>query len=169
MEVLITKKSSDGANAVIAGIKANDKFVANNGGTLSVTVSVGFAGKTVSKKIDNIKIVAIGYSHVIVLTQDNNVYGIGNNFKGQLGMGEQINFSEWIFLGKTAIDICAGYVHSAIVGLDNIVYVTGQNTRQQLQLPVATKEVKVWTALPDVKAISVKTEAFKTEIIAHVA
>lgn len=169
MEVLVTKKGINHSSIAVPGVNVCSKLKAADDELYSVSVNITFLNRSVMKKIDNVKIVAIGYSHVIILNKDNQVYGIGNNFKGQLGLGEQVNFSDWIYLGKNGIDVAAGYMHSAIVGVDNMVHVTGQNTKQQLRLPANTKEVKVWTALPDVKAISVKTEAFKTEIIEHVA
>lgn len=169
MEVLVTKKGINNSTVAVHGVNVCSKIKSDADELFTVSVNVTLLNRSVMKKIDNVKIVAIGYSHVIVLNKDNQVYGIGNNYKGQLGLGEQVNFPEWIYLGKNGIDVAAGYMHSAIVDVDNTVLVTGQNTKQQLHLLANTKEVKVWTALPDVKATSVKTEAFKTEIVECVA
>lgn len=162
MDVLVTRKLSNGINSAVPVVKAGGKLIAKDDELFTVTVSVNVAGKLTAKKIEQIKAVAVGYSHVIVLTKENHVYGIGNNFKGQLGMGEQLNFLEWIYLGIEAKDIAAGYVHSALVTDDNKLYVTGCNKKNQIMLGDVV-EAKRWTYVSD-NITNVTAESYATKI-----
>lgn len=82
---------------------------------------------TLLHKINNIVQVAMGECHSLLLTQDGDVYAFGNNFYGQLGLGNGPDRSE-ATLVSTLIDIvqiCTGYSHSVALTRDGDVYTFG--------------------------------------------
>jgi alpha-tubulin suppressor-like RCC1 family protein len=80
-----------------------------------------------------------GY-HSLVLTESGQVFSLGKNNFGQLGLGHQTNRgvpSRVRHFGGDhmgASDLVCGCYHSIVLGKDNSVYVFGDNNRGQLRL-----------------------------------
>jgi alpha-tubulin suppressor-like RCC1 family protein len=85
--------------------------------------------------IDNVKKVACGVQHTIVLKNDGTVWGVGYNLEGELGLGNTETKYSFVNTGLSNIkDIACGYWYSFAVTNNNEVYATGYNNKGQLGL-----------------------------------
>ena len=86
--------------------------------------------------LDNIKQVASGQHHTLILNKNGEVYGVGENGFGQLGLGESI--SDALSFQKVNISnvahISAGHAHTLFLLEDGTVKATGQNISGELGL-----------------------------------
>jgi len=84
--------------------------------------------------ISNIKKIALGLSHILLLTNSGEVYVNGSNNQGQIGLGDQSFTNEYVKLTDipTIQDIAAGDNHSLLLTSSGDVYGTGGNDYGQL-------------------------------------
>jgi alpha-tubulin suppressor-like RCC1 family protein len=86
----------------------------------------------------NIIAIAAGSEHSLALTDDGKVYATGNNYFGELGLGDNTNrnsFTEVTFLSdKNITSIVTDTYHSFALSSDGKVYATGRNDYGQLGL-----------------------------------
>ena len=90
----------------------------------------------------DIKQIACGYSHTIILKYDGSIWSCGNNGYGQLGLGNTTDQSTFTQV-TTNIDndvkqIDCGYYHTIILKNDGSVWSCGYNTYGQLGLNSTT-------------------------------
>jgi alpha-tubulin suppressor-like RCC1 family protein len=84
---------------------------------------------------ENIKQVACGFAHTIILTENNNIYGFGSNTSGQLGLNDDDNINlftkiEWTNRNIKQI-ICEGD-STFILTDNNKIFASGRNNYGQL-------------------------------------
>ena len=85
--------------------------------------------------IDNVKKVACGQDHTIVLKNDGTVWGIGYNLEGELGTSDTENKYTFVNTNMTNVkDIVCGYWYTFVLTNNNEVYATGYNNKGQLGL-----------------------------------
>ncbi|MCX5822382.1 MAG: RCC1 repeat-containing protein, partial [Deltaproteobacteria bacterium] len=86
--------------------------------------------------MSNVKAVAAGYDHTVVLTTDGKVYTWGNNSNGQLGDGSTTGRTTPAQVGGADISnikaIDAGYKYTIALGSDGTVWTWGYNNKGQL-------------------------------------
>ena len=84
--------------------------------------------------ISNIKKIALGLSHVLLLTNSGEVYVKGSNDQGQIGLGDQRFTNEYVKLTDipTIQDITAGDNHSLLLSTSGEIYTAGNNDYGQL-------------------------------------
>ncbi|XP_008182284.1 X-linked retinitis pigmentosa GTPase regulator isoform X2 [Acyrthosiphon pisum] len=93
-----------------------------------------------SLKPDKVKHIACGRSHTIVSTENNIVYGFGDNSDGQLGQSvadvthSDVPIEVTRFNDKNIIQLSAGSYHTAALLENGDVYVWGSNSDRQLGL-----------------------------------
>jgi alpha-tubulin suppressor-like RCC1 family protein len=84
-----------------------------------------------------IKNIFCGYLNNIILTENNELYVCGLNYKGQLGLGDKKNRNKYTKLknnlGKIKNIYCGGF-HSIILNDNNGLFVCGDNSAGQLGL-----------------------------------
>ena len=85
--------------------------------------------------INNVKKVACGQDHTIVLKNDGTVWGIGYNLEGELGTSDTENKYTFVNTNMTNVkDIVCGYWYTFVLTNNNEVYATGYNNKGQLGL-----------------------------------
>ena len=99
----------------------------------------------------DVRAIAAGFHHSMVLGRDGSVWATGRNDYGQLGSGSQIttkNFIEVIDNGAQAV--AAGGWHSMVLNSDGSILATGEGTDGQLGDGEATDRSKfVMVLAPD--------------------
>ena len=108
--------------------------------------------------IRDVKQIACGFNHTVVLKTDGTVWSCGNNEHGQLGLGDLIDRSIFVQVPNitNAQQISCGYYHTFIILDTNTVYSAGQNIYGQLGLGdtrTRTTFTKVTTNVANVKKI----------------
>lgn len=102
----------------------------------------------------NIVKIAFGYRHTLMLDNSGNLYVIGSNGEGQLGLGSNVaSKTSWYqvpssyFGGQKIQDIGAGDYYSVVVTENGEVYATGTNDAAQLGLGYSSNwpPIKTWT------------------------
>jgi len=80
--------------------------------------------------------VITGYSWTIVIMSDGSIYGCGQNFYGELGIGNTPDKSTIVQMtnntGKTPTQVACGERHTIVLMSDGTIYGTGMNTNGQL-------------------------------------
>jgi alpha-tubulin suppressor-like RCC1 family protein len=86
--------------------------------------------------LNKIKAISDGSEHMLALDENGKVYSFGNNGKGQLGLGYNINEDQPMLIPgfNNIIEISAGHDHSLILTEDGNVYSFGDNYYGQLGL-----------------------------------
>jgi len=146
------KELSGLTNLNITGVKTsaagdNCTFIIKNDGTLWAA-GFNFYGELglgdnenrfVFTKVESagtdVKEVASGSRHTLILKNDGTVWTAGYNFNGQLGLGnntDTFNFTQVRSLGSDVISVAAGSHHSVILKKDGTVWTTGENYYEQL-------------------------------------
>jgi alpha-tubulin suppressor-like RCC1 family protein len=87
--------------------------------------------KTPVKIMDNVKAIAAGHLHSLMLKQDNTLWGAGFNIEGQLGNGFETKFSPVQIMGNVRA-MAAGQGHTLILKQDYTLWVSGQGAYGQL-------------------------------------
>ena len=111
----------------------------NNPGQLGVGYSRYYFTYTQILNL-NITPVSIEYgsAHVIILTTTGDIYGIGANTNGQLGLNNLTNQTTYQLMqnttGKTPVGIACGTTHTIVLMSDGTIYGTGNNSVGQLGL-----------------------------------
>jgi alpha-tubulin suppressor-like RCC1 family protein len=134
----------DGVRALAAG--SNSVFFVKNDGTLwasgynyygelglgdrnnrAVFTQVTSAGR-------DVKAVAAGTRHTVILKNDNTVWTTGYNFAGQLGLGNQIDVNSFTQVSglRNAAQVAAGNYHTVVLLNDGTVWTAGENFYGQL-------------------------------------
>lgn len=100
------------------------------------------------------KNVASGVGHTLIIDDENNVWALGDNSYGQLGLSEPCRKTESMILVKDikAKNICCGAYHSILIDLENNVLCAGNNSYGQLGLGDRISR-KTFTKI-NIKAIS---------------
>jgi len=79
-----------------------------------------------------------GGTHIMILTTTGDIYGIGSNTSGQLGIGNITNQTSYQLMtnstGKTPIGIACGANHTIVFMTDGTIYGTGANGLGELGL-----------------------------------
>ena len=122
--------------------------------------------------VTNVKAIASGDSHTIVLTENGNLYGTGLNNDGQLGTGDTT--SQTILTpminetGKTPIAISCGQDHTIVLMSDGTVYGIGNNNDGQLG-DLTTDDIETTLTpmiMPEgLKAIAITTGRYHTVVL----
>ena len=81
-----------------------------------------------------IRQIACGYVHTVILEENNDVFVVGHNYVGQLGLGHNRDQNEPIRLMGEISQIACGYCHTILVNCNNNVLVFGSNLYGQLGL-----------------------------------
>ncbi|MCL2129855.1 MAG: hypothetical protein FWH35_05825 [Treponema sp.] len=91
------------------------------------------------RKVDsagqNIKTIAAGIRHTVVLKEDGTLWAAGYNFNGQLGLGDTLDrnaFSQVRSAGNDVAAVAAGSYHTVILKKDGSVWTAGSNYWGQL-------------------------------------
>ena len=106
----------------------------------------------------DIKQVACGYYHTVVLKNDGTVWVCGYNNKGQLGLGDTTDRSSFVQVPNLSSvqQVSCGYYHTFAIIDTNTVYATGANDYGQLGLADSLYRysfTKVTTNVTNVKKI----------------
>lgn len=92
---------------------------------------------TLIPNINEITQVSAGYQHILLLTNNSQVYVSGDNYNGELGMNDTINQRLTITLNpylNNIIQVCAGKSYSVVITTTSQIYVFGINNYGQLGL-----------------------------------
>ncbi len=99
---------------------------------VAVDTSGALSGKTIIK-------VDAGYGFSIALASDGTVYTCGDNFRGQLGNGNNTNSNvpvavnnSGVLSGKTIVQVAAGDQHAIVLASDGYIFTWGWNLDGQL-------------------------------------
>jgi alpha-tubulin suppressor-like RCC1 family protein len=115
-----------------------------------------------------IKQVSCSSDHTLMIDTNNNVWGVGSNYKGELGLQEKKVYVSLMKLkGFKALEVSAQSGHSVMIDLDNRVWVMGSNYRGQLGLGVSLLRHTLFSPMMvlNVNAIKVSTGSAHTVII----
>ena len=90
--------------------------------------------------------VYMGYSHTIVVNNGVEMWGIGQNLNGQLGLGHCRNISEFTLLNDESSplynmkikQVSLGAYHTIVLTAGNELYVSGKNEQGQLVCSTST-------------------------------
>ena len=91
----------------------------------------------ITTNADNIKEVYCGYNHTLILKNDGTLWGCGNNYDGELGLGDGNNRSTFTQITTNVDDIKSvycGYGYTFILKNDGTLWSTGYNNYGQLGL-----------------------------------
>ena len=125
--------------------------------------------------VTGVKAIASGDSHTIVLMNNGTLYGTGDNYYGQLGIGESGN-SQTILTpminetGKTPVAISCGNNHTIVLMSDGTVYGIGSNNDGQLG-DLTTDDIEttltpmIMPEIPGLKAIAITTGRYHTVVL----
>lgn len=103
-------------------------------------------GKTVRK-------IVCGESYTCIIMSDGSLYGAGQNYAGQLGLGSSGPTYSFLFVqipipdGKTVRDVICGVVHTIIITTDGYLYGAGLNYSGQLGLGNYTEYITDFTRI----------------------
>ena len=118
-------------NNSLIDVKPGDVFNADNNELFEVAV-VDNDGNVAHA--DNVRTVACGTWHTVIIRDNNSVWVTGANGWGQLGLGDTNSRSQFTDTGMTAKCIACGKLHTVIIKDDGSVWSTGQNNHGQLGL-----------------------------------
>ncbi len=91
---------------------------------------------TIIDGLNNIISISSSEGHILALTRDGRVYGLGNNDYGQLGLGHHNSTTIPLLIPKLEdiVSVSAGLFHSLALNSQGQVYVFGNNDSGQLGL-----------------------------------
>jgi len=118
-------------NNGLIDVRPGDIFNANNNELFEVAVvdndgNVAYA--------DNVRTLACGENHTVIIKDDGSVWSTGWNNNGQLGVGDRGDRHQFTDTGITAKQVACGTWHTAVIKDDGSVWVTGRNNAGQLGL-----------------------------------
>ena len=93
--------------------------------------------KVTTTNINDIKSVYCGYQHTFILKNDGTLWGCGNNYYGNLGLGDTTNrvtFTQITTNTDNIKEIYCGHYHTFILKNDGTLWSTGYNNCGQLGL-----------------------------------
>jgi len=117
-------------NNSLINVKPGDVFNADNNELFEVAV-VDNDGNVAHA--DNVRMLACGSEHTVIIREDGSVWSTGNNGSGQLGLGATSRH-QFTNTGITAKFVACGAHHTVIIKDDGSVWVTGHNKYGQLGL-----------------------------------
>ncbi|PKL13409.1 MAG: hypothetical protein CVV52_06085 [Spirochaetae bacterium HGW-Spirochaetae-8] len=82
--------------------------------------------------VRDVKQVAVGGAHALLLLEDGRLYAAGLNTSGQLGLGSTANALQLTFVMDGVAYVAAGETHSAVIKLDGSLWTFGDNSFGQL-------------------------------------
>ena len=101
------------------------------------------------------KLVSCGYDHTMIIDTNDNIWGMGYNGYGQLGLNDKnIRVLPTLLPDIKAKIISCGANHTMIIDLDNNIWGMGYGYYEQLGLG-GTRKIRQPTILPNIKAKSV--------------
>jgi alpha-tubulin suppressor-like RCC1 family protein len=109
-------------------------------GNQQISADVAQAVPSAAPIISNIRSMAVGDSHVLLVRNDGTVAARGLGSNGQLGLGNASSSSVFVTVpGLTNVrDVAAGAAHSAAVLNDGSIWTWGLNNRSQLGVTVSS-------------------------------
>jgi len=118
-------------NNSLIDVKPGDVFNADNNELFEVAVvdndgNVAYAS--------DVRTVACGGTHTVIIKGDNSVWGTGRNRYGQLGLGNIEYRTQFTNTGMTAKFVACGGAYTVIIREDGSVWATGRNRYGQLGL-----------------------------------
>ena len=99
--------------------------------------STQFTFTAVESAGQNVRAIASGLRHTALLKEDGTLWVTGNNFKGQLGLGDtadRTSFTHVPDVGSGILAVAAGNHHTVILHSDGSVWAAGSNFWGQLGL-----------------------------------
>ena len=118
-------------NNSLINVKPGDVFNADNNELFEVAV-VDNDGNVAHA--DNVRTLACGYHHTVIIREDGSVWSTGRNDYGQLGLGDTTRRNQFTNTGVTAEQVACGEIHTVIIKDDGSVWMTGSNGNGQLGL-----------------------------------
>ncbi len=95
-----------------------------------------------------------GISHTMILKEDGTLWGAGNNNRGQLGDGTNINRTSPVQIMSDVKFVSAGQYHTMIIKNDGTLWGTGKNSLGQLGDGTTTNRNFPVQIMKDVKTVS---------------
>jgi alpha-tubulin suppressor-like RCC1 family protein len=129
--------------------------------TLKSAKAFGNKGYTSMKALE----VSCGGSHTIVIDTKNNIWSVGDNSSGQLGLGKNVLNVKvpQILFGIKAVSVSCYHDYTALIDVNNDLYVMGRN---EGQLGINDHHnCNIPTLVPYIKATSVSTGSYHMTII----
>ena len=84
---------------------------------------------------DDVKQVACGYDHTVIIKNDGSVWACGDNNNGELGLGNTTDRTTFIKVNINDVkQIACGHYHTIILKNDGTVWTCGDNEYGQLGL-----------------------------------
>ena len=117
-------------NDQLIDVKPGDIFNTNNNELFEVAV----VHKGEKSYIENVRTLACGGGHTVIIKDDSSVWVTGDNGYGQLGLGDTDDRHEFTNTGITAKQVACGRRHTVIIKDDGSVWTTGWNSEGQLGL-----------------------------------
>lgn len=117
--------------------------------------------------ISNIKEIFAGQYSAFAIDNNGELWAVGNNSVGQLGVGDKINKSIWTKTSlKNIKTVKAGMYHSMAITTNNELYTTGQNSYGMLGLENYVNVTQVeWKKANIENVLYVNGNHYNTEII----
>ena len=117
---------------------------AGGSGQLGQGASTWPSSQTTFKQVPdmtNVKQVACGYNHTLILKNDGTVWSAGENEYGQLGLGNSADQGAFVNTGVTNVkQISASFQFSALIKNDGSLWTCGYNNAGQLGLGNTTNK-----------------------------
>lgn len=117
----------------------------------------------------NVRKIATGFDHTMVITTDNKLYGVGRNNYGQIGDGTTTNVTNptLVLPYQEIEDVACGYDHTVVLTKDNKVFVMGRYNYGQLGLGVTTDTNFKYPVqiMPDHKVIKIACSSYTSYFV----
>ena len=97
-----------------------------NDGTSSAWYEVG--SKQSIPEINSVDTIAVGYEYSMYINQSGDLYGVGYNAQGQLGLGDTSTRSEWTKIASNVKKVFAGGSSTFFIKQDGTLWATGSNS-----------------------------------------
>ena len=147
-------------DASIKNIVSSTNLIYNSGNYLKVEDK----SNTILKKI---KEISSGFGHVMVLTEDNMLYGMGANDYGQLGLKRHIygGVPELTYIRNNVSNVSCGESFTMIIDSSGTVSGTGDNSKGQLGLESTSSKLSFTSNTTPVTASMISCGGSHTMII----
>jgi uncharacterized repeat protein (TIGR02543 family) len=107
------------------------------------------------KVMENVKAVAAGELHTMILKNDDSLWGSGQNGDGQLGDGTGTDHSTPVKVMENVKAVAAGELYTMILKNDGSLWATGFNGRGQLGDGTTTNQLSPVKVMENVDAVAV--------------
>ena len=116
--------------------------------------------------LKKIKEISSGFGHVMVLTEDNMLYGMGANDYGQLGLKRYVyGVPELTYIRNNVSNVSCGESFTMIIDSSGTVSGTGDNSKGQLGLESTSSKVSFTSNLTPVTASMISCGGSHTMIL----